>query len=150
MFSLISAILIIAMATTCAYVAHDISSKPLKSISMASKYKELSDQILKMIRCNATDLPRIMPLLLEWANLDVAIRNQESDLRNQVLAMLLIHNYPFESNRVEISNFIKSVSAPGKVANRREPVPERKDSAPPEGNSSRLGHGQRPEAAVFH
>lgn len=114
MLGLIAAALVLAISLLIVFVVTDIRSRPIKSVEIASKYRDLSQQILKLIHDQNASLKDILPLMVEWAKLDALIRGTDPELRNQVVAVFLMHGYPFENTRLEITDYIKNTSVPAK------------------------------------
>lgn len=149
MLGLLAAILVLAVTLLIVYLVADIRSRPIKSVEIASNYRKLSEQIVNLIHDQNATLKDILPLMVEWAKLDALIRGKDPELRNQVVAVFLMHGYPFENTRLEITDYINNTGVPPKAS----PPPARVEFGPPApvlGPPLPMPMDEVPEGAVIH
>jgi hypothetical protein len=108
---LLTLILVLAVSLLVVYVIADVRSHPIESVKFASSYRKLSEQIVQLIHDPGAQLKDIPPLMVEWANMDAKVRGHDPVLKNQVGAVFLMHGYPIETTRREITEYIRNAGA---------------------------------------
>jgi len=108
---LLTLILVLAVSLLVVYVIADVRSHPIEFRRFASSYRKLSEQIVQLIHDPSAQLKDILPLMVEWANMDAKVRGHDPVLKNQVGAVFLMHGYPIEATRQEITEYIRNAGA---------------------------------------
>lgn len=146
---LLAVILVLAVSLLVVYVIADVRSRPIESVRFASNYRNLSERIVGLIHDPGAQLKDILPLMVEWANMDAQIRGHDPVLKNQVGAVFLMHGYPVETTRQTITEYIRNAGGPAHADPlHTETGPASRHAAPPLDLQSRPD--EIPKGAVIH